>query len=203
MTEDSVDIDALERLAAAATPGPWEVQNSCSWSRIGQAHPHRYRDGNVLRPTNHPVDRHPDLTGDNLTPDLAYIAACHPQAIQSLIQRVREAEGKREPITVDIGPAMAAFQADPALAGEFSRLVLGDMVSDQLNAAEQRIAELTGLLREARDVFFTFYNAVGIEQYERGPGEKPLLKDGLRDKAHHAANAMLHRIDTALGGDNG
>ena len=39
------------------TPGPWEWQNGCSWWRLGT----RNGDGNVICPTTHPIDRHPDL----------------------------------------------------------------------------------------------------------------------------------------------
>lgn len=46
----------LRELLAKATPGPWMVQDGCSWRRIG-THSH---DGDVLCPTNQ-NDGHPDL----------------------------------------------------------------------------------------------------------------------------------------------
>jgi len=50
-------LDKLAALEAAATKGPWVLHTGCSWRRISTPD----CDGNVLRPTNHPVDRHPDL----------------------------------------------------------------------------------------------------------------------------------------------
>lgn len=54
-----------------ASDGPWQVQDSCSWRRIGQAPPHEYRDGNVLSPRVD-NDGHPNLTVER--DDLDFIA---------------------------------------------------------------------------------------------------------------------------------
>ncbi len=48
----------MRELSERATAGRWEIQDGCSWRRIGT----RGHDGNVLCPTNHPGDHHPDLT---------------------------------------------------------------------------------------------------------------------------------------------
>lgn len=53
--------ERLRELLANATPGPWMVQDGCSWRRIGT----RQHDGDVLRPTNSRTDGHPDLTADD------------------------------------------------------------------------------------------------------------------------------------------
>lgn len=79
------DLSAIRARLEAATPGPWEVQDSCSWRRIGQSPPHRYDDGNVVRPTNHPVDHHPDLQASR--EDLEFIAHA-PQDITDLLALV-------------------------------------------------------------------------------------------------------------------
>jgi hypothetical protein len=72
-------IDEIRKRLDAATPGPWEIHDSCSWRRIGTPG----RDGNIVCPTNHPVDRHPDLLAKladlsliaNAPSDLAFLLA--------------------------------------------------------------------------------------------------------------------------------
>lgn len=62
----------LRELLGKATPGPWELQDGCSWRRIGT----RDGDGTVLCPTNSSHDRHPDLTcgrGEDLYANLRLI----------------------------------------------------------------------------------------------------------------------------------
>lgn len=59
MTDPDTDLIArLRARLARATPGPWQLQDGCSWRRIGtQGH-----DGNVLCPSTYSrSDRHPDL----------------------------------------------------------------------------------------------------------------------------------------------
>ena len=56
-----IDADTLEELDDGerdATPGPWEWWTSNSWRRLSGPNG---KDGGVLCPDNHPVDRHPDL----------------------------------------------------------------------------------------------------------------------------------------------
>jgi|SRR6478736_6365006 len=56
------------------TPGPWEIQTSCSFRRIGNSS----GDGNVCYPTNQQSDGHPDLcfpNGGFNGPDARLIAA--------------------------------------------------------------------------------------------------------------------------------
>lgn len=65
-------------LDAGPTPGPWGVQSSNSWRRIGTPR----GDGDVLSTTLQ-ADGHPDLSARPET--LAYIAACHPEAIRALL----------------------------------------------------------------------------------------------------------------------
>lgn len=92
----TIDLDALENLADEATPGPWMVQDGCSWRRIGT----RHGDGDVLCPTNHHRDNHPDLTagrGHDTYANLHSIAAANPATIKSLIAELREARGLLKP----------------------------------------------------------------------------------------------------------
>jgi hypothetical protein len=58
-----------DELDEIATPGPWEIYNSNSWSRIGLHG--QYRE--ILWPTAHRIDGHPDLTGRNFDADMAFI----------------------------------------------------------------------------------------------------------------------------------
>lgn len=68
-------ITELRELLAKATPGPWELQDGCSWRRIGT----RGHDGNVLCPdTYSATDRHPDLRagkGEDIYANLHLIVA--------------------------------------------------------------------------------------------------------------------------------
>ena len=89
-TKKVIDLDALEKLADDATPGPWIVQDGCSWRRIGT----RHGDGDVLCPINHHRDNHPDLTagrGHDTYANLNYIAAANPATIKALIAELKEA----------------------------------------------------------------------------------------------------------------
>lgn len=60
------EIAELRRLAEAATKGPWLVQDGCSWRRIGTSG----HDGDVICPTNHWKDGHPDLQAKHVDLDL-------------------------------------------------------------------------------------------------------------------------------------
>lgn len=79
-----VTLDEIERLARAATPGPWFYD---SYSRIWQSSAHEVDEALAFVPVE---------CGDTATTqgkhDAAYIAAVHPQAILDLIARVRELE---------------------------------------------------------------------------------------------------------------
>jgi len=64
----------------------WQLQTSNSWRRIGTAR----GDGDVLCPTTHPRDRHPDL----LAPPgvLDYIVAAQPSVVLVLLDQLAAAE---------------------------------------------------------------------------------------------------------------
>lgn len=78
MTKDpkAVELaDELERLAERATDRPWQLQDGCSWRRIGTPD----RSGSVLSPTTYSsTDKHPDLIaegGNDLYANLKLIVA--------------------------------------------------------------------------------------------------------------------------------
>lgn len=72
----SEQLDELERLARAATPGPWEAF-----------------DNHIVRPAVGAVevDTGNPMIGDSSN-DTAYIAATNPKTVLALIERVRELE---------------------------------------------------------------------------------------------------------------
>lgn len=71
------DLDELERLAKAATPGPWAVRKHTALihSDTGLSF-----DIVELGPT-----------GDETSPNLAFIAACSPDVVLALVRAVRAA----------------------------------------------------------------------------------------------------------------
>lgn len=75
----------LERLARAATPGPWECQTSNGWRRVGTTAANRGRsDGDVL-------------ANDAASPaNMAYIAAANPATVLALLDRIAELEVQNE-----------------------------------------------------------------------------------------------------------
>jgi len=94
------DLDALERAAQAATPGPW-YQSGSPWFSTGSlvlsGSPDRHA-GYMIVDTD-PLDYREDIPdGEVADPDddAAYIAAANPAAIRSLIARLREAERQRD-----------------------------------------------------------------------------------------------------------
>lgn len=64
---------------AGPTPGPWRVQDGCSWRRIGSD----LGDGDILRPVVNQNDGWPDLAARQET--LNYIAAANPSVIRALL----------------------------------------------------------------------------------------------------------------------
>lgn len=85
----------LKRLAEEATPGPWVLQDGCSWRRIGT----REHDGNVLCPTK-ANDGHPDLCagrGEDVYANLRFICAANPQKVLEILaeNEAKDAEIER------------------------------------------------------------------------------------------------------------
>ncbi len=93
---DALDLDELERIARAATPGPWEARPPHGWP---------VRDDGW---DEFLIFHGPD-TSDTITPgggehgdygltaeDAAHIATFDPQAVLALIERVRVAEAERD-----------------------------------------------------------------------------------------------------------
>lgn len=81
----SEDRKQLRNLAKRATPGPWELQTSNSWRRIGTTGG-RFADGDVLAPTTHRGDNHPDLAARQ--EDLEFIVAANPAAVLAMLDEI-------------------------------------------------------------------------------------------------------------------
>lgn len=81
----SEDRKQLRNLAERATPGPWELQTSNSWRRIGTTGG-RFADGDVLAPTTHRGDNHPDLAARQ--EDLEFIVAANPSAVLAMLDEI-------------------------------------------------------------------------------------------------------------------
>jgi hypothetical protein len=72
--------------ASKHTPGPWVLQDGCSWRRIGTAGPLGH-DGNVLRPFV-ARDGHPDLVVSQADAALICAAPSLLSALQELVNCV-------------------------------------------------------------------------------------------------------------------
>jgi hypothetical protein len=133
----------LERELAAlneiATPGPWEWQNGCSWWRLGT----RYGDGDVICPTVHHMDNHPDLSIRNpADKDLIIFANNNLPTIRRALRlaaAVQEAEKALEQCT-DRFARIDAFQEKFGPIPNFGGCAY-DAADDQARAALARIKE--------------------------------------------------------------
>src|SRR5690242_14542216 len=65
------ELEEIKARADAASIGPWEVWDGCSWRRIGGGDPRNRRP--IIEPCVSRSDGHPDLTGPNLEDDLDFI----------------------------------------------------------------------------------------------------------------------------------
>ncbi|WP_137171400.1 hypothetical protein [Massilia sp. HP4] len=80
------DLNRLEALARAATPGPWKKDSSYTIGPVSDEDDQSY--GFVI-----PLA---DVYGDNRTPDAAFIAAANPAAVLALITLARHAQPEGE-----------------------------------------------------------------------------------------------------------
>lgn len=83
---EQLDLDRLEALARAATPGPWKKDSSYTIGPVSDEDDQSY--GFVI-----PLA---DVYGDNRTPDAAFIAAANPAAVLALIALARRAQPEGE-----------------------------------------------------------------------------------------------------------
>lgn len=80
------DLERLEALAMAATPGPWEWKDRDGWYELEDQEGYRIADDGTA------CGEYGGWMELPTEPNAAFIAAANPAAILSLIQRVREAD---------------------------------------------------------------------------------------------------------------
>lgn len=77
--EGQIDLDALERAAMAATPGPWADDG---WEHVGACSSDQANNGYFVA----------ECCGPDRKKNMAHIAAANPAVILSLVGRVRTTE---------------------------------------------------------------------------------------------------------------
>ena len=116
MTEIKELVEKLRALQKWATPGPWEIHDSCSWRRIGTAR----HDGNVLCPTNSRTDNHPDLTagrGEDLQANLGLIVGA-VNALPQLLAAIELLSSQVEDLKAALGETLAILEGPTPPAAE-------------------------------------------------------------------------------------
>lgn len=123
-------INRLKELMSAATPGPWQLQDGCSWRRIGTAG----HDGNVLCPDTYSrTDRHPDLTagkGEDLYANLRLIVEA-VNALPDLLATIARLESEN----VELRQSLA-INVDAQLGAEARALAAEKRLSEAQNGEE-------------------------------------------------------------------
>lgn len=145
--ETTVDLDNLERLARAATPGPWRECSDLPCYAIAAG------DYRVVQTTNQNNYRHSGASGRWLgienERNAAYIAAANPTTMLTLIARLREAERERDRYRDMLGACVP-------ISDDGKRVFIdgiGDRPIDfddgaKLEAAEAALAEAVGVIRD-------------------------------------------------------
>lgn len=116
MTNTKELVERLRDRLAMATQGEWELQDGCSWRRIGTAG----HSGNVLCPTTHPGDGHLDLCagkGESLYANLTLIV----EAVNALPTLLAALESSRPPVAGS-GPSKRRKFADPTHQSSYDAL---------------------------------------------------------------------------------
>ncbi|HSM79196.1 MAG TPA: hypothetical protein VLT57_16270 [Bryobacteraceae bacterium] len=120
------ELAGIEARANAATQGPWEVWDGCSWRRIGGGNPRDRRP--IIEPCVSRSDGHPDLTGPNLEDDLAF--AVHARTdIPRLLAHIRATSSRPS------GAAAMREAAANLLAALKSAVKIADEAADEWDNA--------------------------------------------------------------------
>lgn len=97
-----IDLNELERLALAATPGPWRCDRKAAvYCDRGRD----WRDPEVARTRTYPEDNKNVISVHFMTvgklereiDNAMFIAAAHPDVVLALIARIRELEAQGKP----------------------------------------------------------------------------------------------------------
>nr|WP_288355948.1 ead/Ea22-like family protein [uncultured Pseudomonas sp.] len=144
-------VQQLRERASRATPGPWELQTSNSWRRIGTTGG-RFADGDVLAPTTHRGDNHPDLAARQ--EDLDFIVAANPAAILVLLDKVEQLEKSLRLVQTHAGTAYnRGRQAGIADQERTAREAIAamDLARDQMMDENERFTDLLEKAEQERD----------------------------------------------------
>lgn len=156
---------ASARFEPSTDPGPWQLQTSNSFRRIGTPE----GDGDVLSATNHPVDGHPDLLAAPGV--LEYIVAAQPRAVVSLLDDLEVVEDElrrtrvvtRFPLTDDdITPIFS--DAVPSTRDLLERIAT---LQDQLIETKDQLIEALTTAKVAKDRSIADLRSREIAEEER------------------------------------
>jgi hypothetical protein len=177
------DVGELERLARAATPGPWHVQGV----GIGGIED---TDGNVIAQAQQfkPVRNKDDL--NDRIQNAAFIAAANPAAVLALIDRVRAAEAERDEVQ------QARIRTYEICADSSKRLIAE---RDALRAAVEKIPDIIrksgepghGGVDITRGIPSVVYVGIGRERYEDGFDLARETAEYTRDEAAGAVEVFI------------
>jgi hypothetical protein len=151
--------EKLRELAKKATPGPWELWDSCSWRRYGSVATGR----TIVEPqTYSSTDRHPDLHFNN-PHDKEYIAAVDPQTVLGLLDRIKHLEWclakSNDDVCQSLGKVLGApwFKDDQKNfpgSTEEDGVCVGEHVAETMaECASQAITALERLYRDQRQQY--------------------------------------------------
>ncbi len=143
--ELAATVERLRQRLAMATQTPWELQDGCSWRRIGtQGH-----DGNVLHPTNSRTDNHPDLgcgRGESLYANLMLIVEA-VNALPDLLAVLPNPMSDTRDLGIQEEREACARIADEMAARE--RAGLGELTAKRDRLASGNAAHMADMIGEA------------------------------------------------------
>ena len=135
------DLDEIERLARAATPGKWVWWTSCSYRRLMAESITPPHTRGVIEPCVQRSDGHPDCIVSE--EDRWFMEAANPAAILTLVARLRAAEEALGPF------AWAAEDLDSNESGElWERPAAMSIECSHLRAAANHFAAYRALTKE-------------------------------------------------------
>lgn len=117
----------LERLAQAATPGPWTIEETADvWELYGGRND-LYHGYKLVKVPKEDADR---VTYWPSTQDAAYIAAASPDTILDLLARLRAAESRVTALETELRDTKRAFLAALRWVGTPVRLTHHNLADD-------------------------------------------------------------------------
>lgn len=141
MTDITETARELRVRLSRATQGEWQLQDGCSWRRIG-THMH---DGNVLCPSTYSrEDRHPDLIagkGEDLYENLELIVAMK-NALPALLDHLTAYEREVEQMRAALEPFAKAAEKRQVGADDAERVTWSDITVGDLRRARTALATL-------------------------------------------------------------